>query len=66
MHLKGKAGHRHRRQQRHRQAVVALLALAGDGANVVIDYVSPPAATEDLERQVEALGDQAIGVACRR
>jgi glucose 1-dehydrogenase len=39
-----------------------VLALAGDGANVVIDYVSNPAATEDLERQVEALGDQAIGV----
>ena len=29
---------------------------------MVIDYVSNPAATEDLERQVEALGDQAIGV----
>jgi glucose 1-dehydrogenase len=39
-----------------------VLALAGAGANVVIDYVSNPAATEELERQVEALGDQAIGV----
>src|SRR5580692_2007895 len=33
-----------------------VLALAGDGANVVIDYVSNPAATEDLERQDEAIG----------
>ena len=39
-----------------------VLALAGAGANIVIDYVSNPDATEDLERQVEALGDQAIGV----
>ena len=39
-----------------------VLALAEAGANVVIDYVSNPDATEDLERQVEALGDQAIGV----
>ena len=39
-----------------------VLALAGAGANVVIDYVSNPAATEDLERQVAALGDKAIGV----
>src|SRR3984957_10648264 len=33
-----------------------VLALAGEGANVVIDYVSNPAATEDLERQVGAIG----------
>ena len=39
-----------------------VLALAGAGANVVIDYVSNPDATEDLERQVHALGEQAIGV----
>jgi glucose 1-dehydrogenase len=39
-----------------------VLALAGAGANVVIDYVSNPAATEELERQVEALGDRALGV----
>jgi len=39
-----------------------VLALAGAGANVVIDYVSNPDATADLERQVVALGDKAIGV----
>ncbi len=39
-----------------------VLALAEHGANVVIDYVANPAATEDLERQVAALGDKAIGV----
>ena len=38
------------------------LALAGAGANVAIDYVANEAATEELERQVAALGDQAIGV----
>jgi len=39
-----------------------VLALAQHGANVVIDYVSNPDATEDLEKQVAALGEQAIGV----
>jgi glucose 1-dehydrogenase len=39
-----------------------VLALAGAGANVVIDYVFDPAATEALEKQVVALGDKAIGV----
>jgi glucose 1-dehydrogenase len=39
-----------------------VLALAQRGANVVIDYVSNPEATSDLEKQVAALGDQAIGV----
>jgi glucose 1-dehydrogenase len=39
-----------------------VLALAERGANVVIDYVSNPDATSDLEKQVVALGDQAIGV----
>jgi glucose 1-dehydrogenase len=39
-----------------------VLALAAQGANVVIDYVSDEAATEELEKQVAALGDQAIGV----
>jgi glucose 1-dehydrogenase len=39
-----------------------VLGLAQDGANVVIDYVADEQATEDLERQVVALGDQAIGV----
>jgi glucose 1-dehydrogenase len=39
-----------------------VLALAEHGANIVIDYVSNPDATEALEQQVIALGDQAIGV----
>jgi glucose 1-dehydrogenase len=39
-----------------------VLALAEEGANVVIDYVSDPDATVELERQVAALGDKAIGV----
>ncbi len=38
------------------------LELAKQGANVVIDYVCDPGATEDLEKQIIALGDQAIGV----
>jgi glucose 1-dehydrogenase len=38
------------------------LALAQQGANVVIDYISNEQATEELERQIVALGDQAIGV----
>ena len=37
-------------------------ALAEAGANIVIDYVANEQATEDLEKQVAALGDQAIGV----
>ena len=39
-----------------------VLALAEQGANIVIDYVAHPDATEALERQVHALGAQAIGV----
>ncbi len=39
-----------------------VLALASEGANVVIDYVANPDATEQLESRVAALGDQAIGV----
>ena len=39
-----------------------MLALAKAGANVVIDYVCDEAATEELEKQVVALGDKAIGV----
>src|SRR6185436_6005858 len=39
-----------------------VLGLAEAGANVVIDYVANEQATEDLERQVVALGDRAIGV----
>jgi glucose 1-dehydrogenase len=39
-----------------------VLALAERGAKIVIDYVSNPEATADLEKQVAALGEQAIGV----
>jgi len=39
-----------------------VLALAEAGANLVIDYVANPEATEELERAVMALGDKAIGV----
>jgi glucose 1-dehydrogenase len=39
-----------------------VLGLAKQGANVVIDYVCHPEATEELEKQVAVLGDQAIGV----
>jgi glucose 1-dehydrogenase len=39
-----------------------VLGLAQAGAKVVIDYVSHPEATDALEKQVAALGDQAIGV----
>ena len=38
-----------------------VLALARAGANIVIDYVANEQATEDLEKQVVALGDQACG-----
>jgi glucose 1-dehydrogenase len=38
------------------------LELARHGASIVIDYVVHPEATEDLERQILALGDQTIGV----
>lgn len=39
-----------------------VLALADAGANLVIDYVANPEATEQLEKRVAALGDRAIGV----
>jgi len=39
-----------------------VLELARQGANLVIDYVAHPEATEELEKQVHALGDCAIGV----
>lgn len=39
-----------------------VLSLAAAGANVVIDWVVDPQATEDLEQQVHALGDRAVGV----
>lgn len=42
------------------QAIV--LELAKQGANIVIDYVAHPEATEALEREVAGLGDQCIGV----
>jgi glucose 1-dehydrogenase len=42
------------------QAVV--LALAAQGASVVIDYVSNPQATEDLERKIADLGEAATAV----
>ncbi len=42
------------------QAIV--LALAREGANIVIDYLTHPEATEALEQQVRALGDCVLGV----
>jgi glucose 1-dehydrogenase len=39
-----------------------VLALAKEGATIVIDYVTDEAATEDLEQQVRALGDQVTAV----
>jgi glucose 1-dehydrogenase len=39
-----------------------VLALADEGASIVIDYVANPEATEALEQKVHALGDKAIGV----
>jgi len=38
------------------------LALAEQGANITIDYVSHPEATDELEKQIASLGDRAIGV----
>jgi len=42
--------------------MACVLALAEEGANIVIDYVAHPEATEALEKKVVALGDQAVGV----
>ena len=42
------------------QAIV--LELARHGANIVIDYVAHPEATESLEQKIVKLGDQCIGV----
>lgn len=39
-----------------------VLELARQGANIVIDYVAHPEATEALEKQVCDLGDRVIGV----
>jgi glucose 1-dehydrogenase len=38
------------------------LELARQGANIVIDYVAHPEETEKEEQQIDAMGDQAIGV----
>lgn len=38
------------------------LGLARAGARIVIDYVARPDATEELEREIGAMGDTAIGV----
>ena len=38
------------------------LALAGEGANVAIDFVAHPEATEALEQQIATLGAKSIGV----
>jgi glucose 1-dehydrogenase len=42
--------------------MAVVLELVRQGANIVIDYVSHPDATEALEKQVVMLGAQAIGV----
>ena len=42
--------------------MAVVLALAEAGANICIDYVANEQATEDLEKRIVALGDQAIGV----
>ena len=39
-----------------------VLELAKQGANIVIDYVAHPEATEALEKLVAALGVQAFGI----
>src|SRR3954466_8047040 len=38
------------------------LALAEAGATLVIDWVSHPEATEELDAKIVALGDKALGV----
>jgi glucose 1-dehydrogenase len=39
-----------------------VMALAAQGANIVIDYLVHPEATQDEEKQILAMGDKAIGV----
>jgi glucose 1-dehydrogenase len=39
-----------------------VLALAGQGASIVIDYISNEQAEAELESEVEALGDRVVGV----
>jgi glucose 1-dehydrogenase len=38
------------------------LELARQGASIIVDYISHPEATEELERQIHALGDDVVGV----
>ncbi len=38
------------------------IALAKQGANIVIDYISHPETTDALEKEIIGFGDQAIGV----
>lgn len=42
--------------------MAVVLALAEQGANIVIDYVANPDATEALEQRLHAMGDKAVGV----
>jgi glucose 1-dehydrogenase len=60
MNLKGKAAIVTGGNSGIGKAIV--LALAEQGANVCIDYVANEQATEELEKKIVALGDQAIGV----
>ena len=39
-----------------------VLALAGAGADIVVDYISNEAAEQEVEQQVRALGDKVVGV----
>lgn len=39
-----------------------VLKLAEQGANIVIDYISHPESTNELEKKIVALGDKVIGV----
>lgn len=38
------------------------LELAKQGANIVIDYIFNPEATEEIEKKIVSLGNQAIGI----
>jgi glucose 1-dehydrogenase len=42
--------------------MAVVLALAEQGASIAIDYVANPKATEELERRVVDLGDNALGI----
>lgn len=42
--------------------LATVLALARDGAGIVIDYVAHPEAADELEQKVAALGDRSVGV----